>query len=366
MQIKKFNFDLIDFGSDPNTVVVANDPVQENLQEFGGPGQDVTEQNPQSPEGEIASEAPVVEEPAAPSFSEEEMEMAKKLAKEEGLREGEQAGIQKAKAEQDEKVAKELADVSRILQSLNGEIAKIEVQISEAAQKFEQESIALAFAVAKKASNVNLSEQSVQEIEEQVRQHLEKVTTTEKPKLIVHPGVADFLSDKLTSCEVVKDGELQVDDFKLDWSAGFAEKKIDSLWKEIAQILQMDEKFLERLREVDSLKEQITSLQEQNQIFKDTISQQAQPLKDLENGFAEEPKKEFEEVDLGGAQKVTEAAAQEVEQTQEESAEKPDEKNENEDINNSAEQTENGEEENKANETNEETNQNNKSEVEDE
>ena len=182
----------------------------------------------------IVAEAPP--EPEVVTFSEAEMEAAKKAAHAEGKAEGvrEEAG-KNSEALSAEKVRAEAL------------LAKVDAQIASHAQNAEKKRAetteklkALSFAAAKKVVS-GLSDSSLKQIENFIDGAMGVVDEEQEVKLHLNPKTAKDFIEKMDArfehLKIEEDAGIAEGDLQLIWNSGFAERKLDDLWRDIGKII---------------------------------------------------------------------------------------------------------------------------------
>lgn len=170
------------------------------------------------------------------NFSEEELEALKKKV----FAEGKLIGAEEVRQEQEKAKAAETVRIEELLQKMNaaiaGESVKAQVRNDEIATKL----VVLAFAAAKKAVG-ELGAAGEAKIENYISQALKNITPDHEAKILLNAQTAEKLQKRLEGKEfgakVVVDDSIMPNDFKIVWNNGYAERKLDELWKEIGQVI---------------------------------------------------------------------------------------------------------------------------------
>jgi flagellar biosynthesis/type III secretory pathway protein FliH len=200
-----------------------------------------TENAPKKSLGEVAPEvkAEVAPEVIAPTFSQEEVEMAKNLAREEGIRQGyEEARI---KFEEDKKAND--AKATELLDKLNFQIAGLAKQNEQKKKNTTDEIAKIAFSIAKTVCGKMPNQYIEEEIRSIINQSLEKFDRGEKVKIWLNPKNAADLNDKFTHAELNSDEGLELGDFRIEWNNGFAERNMKKLWEEVEATISRHSSF---------------------------------------------------------------------------------------------------------------------------
>lgn len=179
----------------------------------------------------VAEEVKVEEIPeiVVPTFSQEELDLAKSLAREEGLRQGYDEA--KAKFEEDKKASD--TKTSELLDKLNFQIATLAKQSEQKKKTTTDEIAKIAFSIAKSVCSKVPNQYIEEEIHSIINQSLDKFDRGEKVKIWLNPKNAADLNDKFTHAELNSDEGLELGDFRIEWTNGFAERNMKKLWEEV-------------------------------------------------------------------------------------------------------------------------------------
>jgi flagellar assembly protein FliH len=203
------------------------DPFDENSSEFEG------DENGYE-EDDVEEE---VEEPPAPTFSEEEVASAQQTA----FDEGKAAGLQEAQELFENMIAGALTQISQTIPVVFEEHSKSQ-------EEHEAHALAIATSVSKKIIPAYAESNGLDEIISVVSKCLEPLRS--EPRLIVkvHETLREDVHEKLTKVadQIGFDGrvvvmaheELIPGDCRVEWSEGGAERNIEDLWKQIDEIIE--------------------------------------------------------------------------------------------------------------------------------
>ena len=245
VEIKKYDYEMLDF-VEGKVFRAAND--ESSLESEKGEAVELVSDSQiaqENVEKEAAAEVAaaavqeeIVEEVAAPepiqTFTEEEMEAAKNLAKQEGLKEG----MQKAQEQQD-KVEEELQNKTNdLLARINAELPNISNSITVGLADIEKYSVNLAYGIAKKILGKKQAEVVEEEIQSSIKDALSQIGEKNDLRIAVHSSLQSGLEGKFENIVLENDDTILPTDFKIEWRNGFVEKKTDVILDEIAQIIE--------------------------------------------------------------------------------------------------------------------------------
>jgi len=239
VEIEKYRYELLDF--DPNNIFSANnDDVAEGQEPVEGQAE-VLEAAPESAEQEAA-----VEEVVAVTYSEDELEQAKAQMRKEGFAEG----LKQAKSEYEEISRQQDLQNATIVQAMEGKLLEAVKYRKLEVEHMREMISALSFAVARKVISCEPGEELAAQLNAQIDKMLKDIDDDSLPKIQLNPEMADRLADKFKNVEIVKDEAILPSDFKIAWSSGLAERKMDELWSEIGHVLGVENLVKERQEEV--------------------------------------------------------------------------------------------------------------------
>ncbi len=177
---------------------------------------------------EMKPEIPPETQPE-PSFTQQELEIAKSLAREEGIREG----LEQAKKKYEEEKLANDNKTNEVLDKLNLLIASMIDSVEQRKQKTTEQIARISFAIAKSVCG-RLPEDVVQaEIQSVIDESLKKFDRKEPIKIWLNPKNVADLNDKFTQAEVNGDEVLEPGDFRIEWNNGFAHRSLKKLWNEV-------------------------------------------------------------------------------------------------------------------------------------
>jgi flagellar biosynthesis/type III secretory pathway protein FliH len=176
------------------------------------------------------------EVPPPPIFSEAELEAAKTAA----FADGKKAGSDEVRKLHEELRAQEAVRVEELLQKIDAQVAghaeKARAECEQIAGKLK----AISYAAAKKIIS-NMPDAQLRQIENFIDGALGVASEEQKVELHLNPVAAkDFagkVGEKFSQIKIVEDDSVLSNDLKITWNNGFAERKLDELWKEIGQIV---------------------------------------------------------------------------------------------------------------------------------
>ncbi len=174
---------------------------------------------------------------AAPTFSEEEVEMAR----EEGFAAGKEAGVREAAAATETQILDALnqvtasfADVCRMQVDSNREIAR--------------DMLGVASSIARKAFPDLNARNALGEIDRMVAEILDAILEEPKVQIFVAPELRDPLANRLEKIadrvgyegrlSVTGDKLLEPGDCRVEWANGGAVRKIEDMWQQIDEIVE--------------------------------------------------------------------------------------------------------------------------------
>ena len=172
------------------------------------------------------------ETPPEPTFSEAELEAAKKAAFDEGKR----AGADEVRKMHEEIQAQETVRVEELLQKIDAQIASHANFAKKEREEIAEKLKAIAFAAAKKVIGA-MPDAQLRQIENFIYGALGVVSEEQKVELHLHPSVAAKVDGRFGQLKIVQDDSILPSDLKITWDNGYSERKLDELWKEIGQIV---------------------------------------------------------------------------------------------------------------------------------
>ena len=222
MSVKRFLFENRNFDPD-------YDPDDEDSFEF--------EEDREEAEAEAEAEAAAMEEPPAPTFSEEEVIAAQQTAYDEGKA----AGIQEAHAQFEQMIAAATTQISQA-------IPLVFQQHSRTQEEHEAHALEIATTVSKKIIPAYTENYGLDEIIHVVSQCLEPLRAEPRIIVKVHESLREDTHERLVKIadEVGFDGRVVVmaheglvpGDCRVEWSEGGAERNSDDLWQQIDEIIE--------------------------------------------------------------------------------------------------------------------------------
>ena len=172
-----------------------------------------------------------------PSFSEEQVDEARKLGFDEGL----QAGLEKAKAENETSLGETLTNIHSLLEIL------LKNQNIDSTNTY-SDAVKIALAVTKKCFPHQNIKHGFNEIEFMVREVLKETFDEPRVLIYINPKITEFMTDQIKAMTkemnfdgqvvVLEDKEIMLGDCKVNWSNGGAERNIESTMSKIDQIVE--------------------------------------------------------------------------------------------------------------------------------
>ncbi len=171
-----------------------------------------------------------------PIFTAEEMEMAKTLAKVDGIKEGYEQAKKDFEEEKLKSADTDKARTLELIEKINFEISVLNFRGQTAKQKFMEKIGQLALGIAKKVCG-SISDQVIEkEISAIINESVGKLDTIKGVKIYLNQQNALNLNDKFTQGTVNVDENMQLGEFRIEWQNGFAERDVKKLWKTIEEI----------------------------------------------------------------------------------------------------------------------------------
>jgi flagellar biosynthesis/type III secretory pathway protein FliH len=181
----------------------------------------------------IAAETPIAPEV---TFSEAQMEAAKTAF----FEKGKQEGTREAHEQQKQTQAAEKLRAEELLLKIDSQLAGHAQKADAERAKISEKLKALAFAAAKKIVT-NMPDAKLQQIENFIDGALGVISEDEKVQLVLNSKTAREFIEKMDvrfeSLDIVEDDSILPNDLRILWNNGYAERKLDELWKEIGQIV---------------------------------------------------------------------------------------------------------------------------------
>ena len=200
---------------------------------------------PETKKSEKVQEVIEAPKPVAMTFTQEELDLAKALAKEEGRREGAEEAANKHQQDKARLEAEEQQKVSGLLEKINFELFELMRITKQSEEGFKNELSHVAFAIAKKVCSKVAAEYLEQEIRSMVSEVLAGFNSDEKLKIYLNPKNAAHLNDKFTHTELNIDESMEEGDFRVEWKSGFAERSTRKILVEIEKICSLHSKIEE-------------------------------------------------------------------------------------------------------------------------
>jgi len=171
--------------------------------------------------------------PPAPTFSAEELEVAKNLAHEEGITKGYADAKAAFEREQEEKNTKLNELTSKLLEQVAIMNEQIKQRQSLLTKEFADMAISAAKTICKNLDESVYSEQ----LEGYVKQALEQASDASNIKIFLNPKNAAELNDKFTGMAVNAKEEIAIGDFRIEWQNGYSERDTGKIWEGLEQVM---------------------------------------------------------------------------------------------------------------------------------
>ena len=220
MNIRQFTYEIFDGVA--NTANIAGSYITES---FKSKKQEATNIQPE----QALEQAP----PQAPTFSAEELEVARNLAREEGISQG----YDQAKKQFEERQAAADTRLGELVNNLGAEIQRISGEVETRKNLLSRDFADLALSLAKQICE-NLPEATLTvQLESLIKESLATLDEGQKIKITVNPKNAAELNGKFTGVELKTAEELAPGDFRIEWQNGYLERDTKKLWGNMEQIL---------------------------------------------------------------------------------------------------------------------------------
>lgn len=177
--------------------------------------------------------------PPAPTFSESEMNSAKKNAFEEGR----QAGISEGLAQANTLEAQRNAAIESCVKQLVHTAIDVSVRHQALLKLQCEELFQLVLVVGRKVAGDAMNAVPHAAVETMIAECLGMLVRQPKIILTIHPDIQPIISQRLqyaldeadAECELVLHGDssMEKSEGKLEWQDGLAERKLDRLWQQI-------------------------------------------------------------------------------------------------------------------------------------
>jgi flagellar biosynthesis/type III secretory pathway protein FliH len=184
------------------------------------------------------------EEIIAPTFSEAELDAAKKLAHQAGFQQGYDEGLGVGKGEKAER-DQAIADCLQVIAS---KLEHYKEQYQTSLDQTSQQTNKLALSIAKKLVGAQLAQHSEESVQTLLREYLPDLM--QKPAIIIslHPDLNDALSETIKTTldhsgfsgdiSINPDASLGAHDITLSWDDGKIEQHLSRAWAEIETLVQ--------------------------------------------------------------------------------------------------------------------------------
>ncbi len=202
------------------------------FKEFGTGGSTETRKKPFAPKKIEEPEAP----PPPPTFSEEELNAAK--------RDAYQQGHNQAQNEQ--------AEVERLIlegiDNFTNSLAPVFLQYKKHCGKLRYDMPVLAFSIAKKVAGDALTNEHMAIIETAAQKTLEIIISEPEVTVTVNSRLKENLSNKIKqissreksaqNIKVIADDNMPVSDYRIEWKNGSLERNTEKLWQQMEKVIE--------------------------------------------------------------------------------------------------------------------------------
>ncbi len=178
-----------------------------------------------------------IEEEAAPTFSQEELE----AARHEGFTQGKEEGIREASDAIETRISDSLS-------ALDGKFQDLFRQNGVATTELFDDATNIALAIARKCFPHLTETQSLRVIEDMVRGALAEIREEPRAMVHVHPVIAEALNDRISALAeaanfegqvlIIDDADIPIGDCRLTWSSGSAERDMGVIWQRVDEIIE--------------------------------------------------------------------------------------------------------------------------------
>lgn len=185
-------------------------------------------------EGEDEGEPPVEEVP--PTFSEEDLA----IAREQGFAAGKQEGIREAA----DAIERQIAET---LDRIGERLPELFAAQRDAAETLQQDGTAVVRALARKALPAMAERNALDEIEHLAALVLERLRTEPRVVFRINDGLSDAVRERLAavaeargyagSIDVIADPDIAPSDCRIEWTQGGAERRVDAILDDMERII---------------------------------------------------------------------------------------------------------------------------------
>lgn len=182
--------------------------------------------------------------PPPPTFSEEQLNAAKRDAYQQGFLDGTKEGYNQAQSEQ--------ADTHRLLMegldNFTKNIAPIFAQYKGHCAKIRHDMPILALSIANKVAGAALSKEHISIIEAAAQKTLEMIISEPEVTVTVNSRLADTLSEKIKqiagqgkyaqNIKVTADDNMPVSNYRIEWKNGSLERNTEKLWQQMEKAIE--------------------------------------------------------------------------------------------------------------------------------
>lgn len=171
--------------------------------------------------------------PQAQTFSADEVELAKNLAREEGISQG----YAQAKKQAEEQNAEKETKIASVVAALATEIERVNNKIDERKSLLTAEFSDIAVSLAKQICNNLPSDAMLTQTQSLIKEALDSLDDSQRIKITLSPKNAAELNGKFTGVELKPLAEIAEGDFRIEWQNGYLERDTQKLWDNMQAVL---------------------------------------------------------------------------------------------------------------------------------
>lgn len=174
-------------------------------------------------------------EPKIPTFSTEELEQAKVIAKDAGFMAGKKEGLREAEHQQ----RQHQTELDQVMQAISQQLNEISNQSAMQMQQHQAMLGQLVIHCAKQVAGRSLQDHAVNEVKTMIEECVMALFETPEISVKAHPEIASQLPEMLagTPLVVIADDTLQIADCQIHWLNGYAKRDTTQIWAEMEAII---------------------------------------------------------------------------------------------------------------------------------
>ena len=207
-----------------------------NVRSYNYEGFDFAAKAIESFDAPKAAHIPIQAPAPRPMFTTEDVELAKSLAREEGIREGQEHAKKQYEEEKNSSEAQIALTSAQALEKINAKLAELSEESESSRARFSERVGQLALAIAQKVCGDVSTEIIEKQISVIINESVARLDGADKIKIHLNAKNAAHLNNKFTIGEVVEDEKMQLGDFRIEWQNGFAQRDVKKLWQSISEI----------------------------------------------------------------------------------------------------------------------------------